>query len=95
MPCYALLCAKHYSADKGAPVLSPPNLLCHQIRAVAVHTLTVLQEAAAQDAGDSQRMEIKPLHADTALIPAQGALGMKKEGRLRPSRADGWAVAIA
>jgi len=40
-------------------------------------------------------MEMKPLHADTALIPAQRALCIKKEGWLHPTGADGWTEGIA
>lgn len=40
-------------------------------------------------------MEIKPLHADTALIPAQDALSIKKEGWLSPTGVDSWAEGVS
>lgn len=53
-----------------------------------VYTHFVLQKAVAQEAVNSQHMEMKPFHEDTALIPAQGALSIKKEGWLHPTGED-------
>ena len=68
---------------------------CHRIRGVTVCTHFVLQKAVAQDAVDSQGTEIKPLRVDRALIPAHGALSIKKEGWLHPTGADSWTEGIS
>lgn len=68
---------------------------CNRIRVVVVCTHFMLQKAVAQDAVNSQSMEIKRFHADTALIPAQGALSIKKEGWLHPIGEDSWTEGIA
>ena len=60
-----------------------------------VYTHFVLQKAVEQDAVNSECMEIKPLHADTALIPAQGALSIEKEGWLPPTGVASWAEGIS
>lgn len=60
-----------------------------------VYTHFVLQKAVAQDAVNRQHMEMKPLHEDTALIPAQGALSIKKEWWLHSTGEDSWTEGIA
>lgn len=78
-----MLLGKHRTPFSPKAVDTPAK--CHRIRVVMVYTHFVLRKAVAQAAVNSQRMEIKPLHLGTTLIPAQGALSIKKEGWLHPT----------
>lgn len=95
MPFFVLNTTRQTKDHRFSPRVIDTPAKRHRTRAAAIYTLFVLQKAAAQDTVNSQRMAIKPLHADTALIPAQGARGMKKEGWPRPTSANSWTVAIA